>query len=422
MTDITTQALLLLLLTACGGPAFSVSATVDAGRDSSSHSDVGSSVDSAVADSIDSSVADVLDASVDSITVDSATALVDSAIGLDSFVVPPDTAVAPDTAPTADTAPPCATTLCGATCVDTQDDPNNCGTCNTTCSGTCALGRCLVQLSMGAVGPSSIAIGGGNVFYGTNSLMSVPVAGGSTNTVATGFSFSGLGIAANSSTVYWAASTPSWAGIYSAPPLQKFVTQPNSGVSAIAVDAIAVYWLNGNTVNSTTLAGVTTTITLPQGTEALYLAIDDFNIYWANNGGQGPYTIQSVPKIGGAPATIFTGNYAQGLASDGTYVYWTSPADGTVEKMLATGAVPTVLATATDNPSGIVVSDGFVYWTNSPISGTGTGSIMKVPTTGGAPTTLALGQNPGPNLVVDATSAYWFNWPAPSGVVKVTPR
>ena len=333
----------------------------------------------------------------------------------------------------------CSLTLCGTTCVDTQDDPNNCGSCNTQCvGGTCALGRCLVQLSPGS-DPTSIALGGGAIEWGAStSLLSVPIAGGPTSTLASGF-HPYAPIATGPSMVYWAAVTTSngmqtWNGIYSLPfeggstpdgaaTPQEFLTMLDAYFGAIVTDATSVYWTEDSTdvVGATTFGGATTTIaTLAHGTNPLSLAVDNVNVYWTNNGGLGPYTIQSAQKTGGAPTTIFTGNYGAGIATDGTYVYWTDPTDGAVMKMIATGAVPTMLASAQNSPAGIVVADGFVYWTNG--STTGAGSIMKVSTTGGAPIALALGQNPSGNLVVDATSVYWFNWPAPSGVFKVTPR
>lgn len=54
------------------------------------------------------------------------------------------TPLLPDTAP--DLAPVCAKTVCGAMCIDTSNDPKNCGRCGRDCEGTtCTDGMCAVK-------------------------------------------------------------------------------------------------------------------------------------------------------------------------------------------------------------------------------------------------------------------------------------
>jgi hypothetical protein len=73
-------------------------------------------------------------------------------------VAPPDFAAGPDDLSFAppdlvftppDLAPPCgncAMVCCGIQCVDTSNDPTNCGACGNVCdiNGTCQLGRCVL--------------------------------------------------------------------------------------------------------------------------------------------------------------------------------------------------------------------------------------------------------------------------------------
>ena len=79
------------------------------------------------------------------------------------------------------------------------------------------------------------------------------------------------------------------------------------------------------------------------------------------------------------------------MAVDGTSVYWTSDA-GTVMKVPLTGGTAITLASDQDGPSGIVVDDASIYWTNA-----GSGTVMKLARAGGPPLTLVSGQTvPGP--------------------------
>jgi DNA-binding beta-propeller fold protein YncE len=80
------------------------------------------------------------------------------------------------------------------------------------------------------------------------------------------------------------------------------------------------------------------------------------------------------------------------------------------------GGTPTTLASGQGYPDGIAVDGTSVYWTNS-----GSGTVMKVPTSGGTPTTLASGQGYPEGIVLDTASAYWTN--VSSGtVMKLTPK
>jgi Stigma-specific protein, Stig1 len=95
---------------------------------------------------------------------------------------------------------------CGGACVDTQTDPSNCGACGAACGGTCALGCCLVTLSLAASEVSGIAVDSTSVYwtnyYVTNAVMKVALGGGTSTTLASGESGS-TGIALDATSVYW---------------------------------------------------------------------------------------------------------------------------------------------------------------------------------------------------------------------------
>jgi hypothetical protein len=72
-----------------------------------------------------------------------------------------------------------------------------------------------------------------------------------------------------------------------------------------------------------------------------------------------------VASAGGTPTTLAADQvYPQGIAVDGTSVYWTTYGDGTVVKLPASGGTPFTVASGQNGPNSIAVSATSVYWTN----------------------------------------------------------
>ncbi len=174
----------------------------------------------------------------------------------------------------------------------------------------------------------------------------------------------------------------------------------------------------------------------------------------------------AVPVGGGKEITVVSGrscDFIQGLASDGTNVYWTSPSSGLVMKAPIAGGVATTLVSR-EAPFAIAVAGNSVYWSNmghpyptqtqpEPVVSTiektaasgqetetlatvpdagesvwavaadgtnvywlaavkawwqaGPTTLMQAPAGGGAPLVLASGDMFGASLAVDTTSVYW---------------
>jgi len=109
----------------------------------------------------------------------------------------------------------------------------------------------------------------------------------------------------------------------------------------------------------------------------------------------------------GSPGSDGGGSGSDGGGDAGGYC-----ATGTA----ASGYTAVALACNQDTPSGIVVNNGIVYWTNydaakssGNASGSG-GAILSVPTGGGTVTTVVPNQDYPWAIAVDGNNVYWTNY------------
>jgi len=142
------------------------------------------------------------------------------------------------------------------------------------------------------------------------------------------------------------------------------------------------------------------------------IAVNSTNVFWANgNGSSGDGAVKKTGLDGGAETTLATspgipGAY-KGLAIDSSNVYWTGDSSpGSVSYVPIVGGASTVLASGQDAPWGIVVTDGYAFWTNAAMT---TGTVMKAPLDGGPAITLATNQAGPAGIAVDSANAYWVN-------------
>ena len=128
------------------------------------------------------------------------------------------------------------------------------------------------------------------------------------------------------------------------------------------------------------------------------------SLYWADGAGN----IVADPVIGvtgGAPAVLASGqNDPVGVMVNGGTVYWADSGAGTIMAVPVTGGTTTVLASGQNDPAYVAVDDGTVYWADS-----SAGTVMAVPVTGGTATVLASGQPDPAYLAASGGFVYWVD-------------
>ena len=228
----------------------------------------------------------------------------------------------------------------------------------------CEGGSCMT-LAVDAIGhPVLIAVDGSKVYWttpvgGSNGVSigfvkSVPVAGGTPSTLASGQNFP-FGIAVDSTSVYWTTLAPS-----SGPQVVN-----DGRVQKLPVAGGPAAQLVGNRTSG-----------------CMNVAVGKSGVYWIEDGGG----VFGVP-LGGGPVTTIgaTEDRHGGIAVDATRAYWTDTTLGIVEAAPLAGGTSVTLAAAQDRPYGIAVDSENVYWTTSD-------SVLSAPLAGGTPTTIATGQ------------------------------
>jgi hypothetical protein len=190
------------------------------------------------------------------------------------------------------------------------------------------------------------------------------------------------------------------------------VSSPAAGAFDLATDGVNLYWAPLQ-IMSEPLTGGTAYDYEPAGPEipGPFVAVDASNVYWIS-GNTFPLwnEVISISKGGGSASMVWSNTSSatllDAIAADSTGLYWvdqgSSPDSGSIYTIPSGGGGVTQLVTGLDYPEGIAIDGTNVYWADQ------TG-ISKMPIGGGATTVLASGEQGAVNVKVDDTDVYWVN-------------
>lgn len=263
------------------------------------------------------------------------------------------------------------------------------------------------------------------------SVVQIPLSGGKPTVLWSG---SAQGLAVGAGAVYWTSGIEVDAGVtrglvLSAPIGGGTTTTVATGgalAGAIVTDATSAYWLDsgpcasaacGGTVLKAPLGGgdpvvVATTLGSP-----LSITLDGESVYWGTGDGR----VMKAPKAGGAPPTqlAFYQTSAGALRVEGGSVYWSTGA-GDLMKTPVAGGASTAIVTSSDSITAMTTDATDAYFATTSTTGSG-GRVEKVALAGGTPATIwASAGDTAYAIQVDATRVYLATYYG--GVLAISPK
>ena len=291
----------------------------------------------------------------------------------------------------------------------TATDNANCGACGLACSTTCTAGECVVTLASAPMNPRALAIDANSVYWVTGAYVMKTGLGGGTPTTLAGAG-DGFSLAVDSVSVYWTSGGTN--SVLSVPiaggapvTLCPSIAQPEYGM---AVNGSSVYWVAQSGMMSVPLAGGTPA-TIAPGSALQFTALDATYVYWATQS-----VVLRAPLGGGTPTTMGSGFVIRGLAVNGGNVFWSDLSAGTIMSAPLGGGSAVTLVSGRQSPGNIAIDSANIYWAEA----MSPGGVLRAPLAGGVPTTIALGAPL--RIAVDGTSVYWLDYSG--SVMKVTPK
>jgi hypothetical protein len=176
----------------------------------------------------------------------------------------------------------------------------------------------------------------------------------------------------------------------------------------------------------TCTSGACDPVTLAITHGSVGLAVDSTFVYFADSEAGVLYKVSKSLTRTGVPTPVVSGTAAQsvqGIASDGTYVYWTNKTSpGEVRRALPTGANLTTIASNQGQPDWIASNGTTVAWTNQTAN-----QVMSAPsnTDGGvAPTQLNATGESGTvlaGIAIDEANVYYAAKTSGGGLAERAP-
>jgi sugar lactone lactonase YvrE len=179
-------------------------------------------------------------------------------------------------------------------------------------------------------------------------------------------------------------------------------TAPTATPTRLALDATDIYFVdfNGGSIRRMPKSGGTPVV-LATGQAANRIAIDATDVYWTDATKK---MVMKVPKAGGNAVTLATLSGAPlGIGVDANNVYVCDQSvNGHIQSIPKGGGTSTAIA-AVPWPEELVIHSGYVYVTEV----TNNGELVRVPVGGGATETLDTNLSNGDGITADSTSVYF---------------
>lgn len=189
------------------------------------------------------------------------------------------------------------------------------------------------------------------------------------------------------------------------------LTRPAPGSTGpagqLAVAAQHVAWIDLIGAGGQVLAASTT-----PGGDATVLAVTDQPLadsigLDADHAYFGDGALQSIPVSGGALTALAPGWDGVAAVDDANVYFGESPPTGSALKRVSkSGGSPSVLVASVATLDDFAQDEGSIYWLQWNDSGKGS-SVMRVSKSGGAPEVVAGGQDSPHGIAVDDTHVYW---------------
>jgi hypothetical protein len=312
-------------------------------------------------------------------------------------------------------------TRCGAQCVDIQSDASNCGRCGEVCpvaGQSCQAGNCVCPMMMpdacGATctdessdpsncGACGNACSGQTPDCRSGACVAAPLV------LASGQA-APQAIAIDDNNVYWANDGDGTVLQVAKSGLGQPIAIATglNGPGSLAVDATWVYWTVSNEIQRAPIGGGA--VQTDSKVVAYSLAMHQGVLVGGSIG-----EVYTVPTWN-AQATFlaFPSCDIFSVATDATNVYWTCDgADGVSSVPFSGGSVTPLAGPVHPADFGLAVDSSNVYWIDS-LNGT----ISAVPIGGGSVTTVVSSQAGPQALSVDSGNIYWAKGKPPGAVYK----
>jgi hypothetical protein len=322
---------------------------------------------------------------------------------------------------------------CGAACVDPHASSANCGACGHDCLGaSCDAGACEpITLATGLDTPVGIAVADDALYVavnGANQLVSVEKLIGGTKTITFsdnpsapwGVVLEDAG-AAGLRVIVGEERGGGNARVLRCDPKDCAATTDIAGnndehIHYFVIDGTTLFWTeanSSNTVMKCTLGNCNNTLATVSTVEeknAWGLTEIGSTLYWTLENSDGG--VRKLP----ANDVATQQNLAQGIATDGTRLFWANNGGNEIRTCTPPACTATVFALS-PSPAHVLVDDGIVYWSENQTAG----AIAWCPTSGcgTAPRILISGQKNALWVAADKTAIYWTNSYSGGQVMKI---